>query len=229
MSPPATDLRLSEIRHGILSQIKAKGAASIADLAQELGVSYEAVRLQIAPMRAEGWVEKRIVRNPAATVGRPHSRYRLTRAGEHLFPKFYDLLTVELVDTIVARFGTNGLRSLLADLAKRRVEDWEPRLRGLSLKGKLEALKGLYLAGDPYIQVEIANGEARLIENNCPFLNVALERPALCSLTVATLSSLLDRKVVREETFQDGHGRCVFRLLDEAAPQKKGFQFESEQ
>jgi predicted ArsR family transcriptional regulator len=219
---------LSEIRRGILSEIKARGAASIADLAEVLAVSYEAVRLQIAQMRAEGWVEKRIVRSPSATVGRPHSRYRLTRTGEHLFPKFYDLLTVELIDSIIERFGIEGLRSLLADLVKRRVEDWEPRLRGLSLQGKLEALKGLYLADDPYTQVEIENGQARLIENNCPFLNVALERPALCSLSVATLSNLLDRKVIREESFQAGHGRYVFRLLDEAAPQEKGFQFESE-
>jgi predicted ArsR family transcriptional regulator len=57
-----------------------------------------------------------------------------------------------------------------------------------------------------------ASGELRLVERNCPFLNVASRRPALCSVTVSTLSRLLGHTVTREKRFQDGDGRCVFRV-----------------
>ena len=52
-----------------------------------------------------------------------------------------------------------------------------------------------------------------LIERNCPFLDVANRRPALCSVTVNTLSRLLGRRVERVRTFQNGHGRCAFRIV----------------
>ena len=53
-------------------------------------------------------------------------------------------------------------------------------------------------------------------------------QPALCSLSIETLERLLGHPVVREERFQAGHGRCVFRVrLDKPLP-RKGFRFESE-
>ena len=48
-----------------------------------------------------------------------------------------------------------------------------------------------------------------------PFLNVATERPAVCSVSVSLLSQLLGVEVVREERFQDGDGRCVFRVYED--------------
>ena len=51
-----------------------------------------------------------------------------------------------------------------------------------------------------------------LIERNCPFLSVARKHPALCTVSVCTLSRLLGVRVVREQRFQDGDGCCVFRV-----------------
>lgn len=205
---------LSETRRAILAIVKREGSSTLGELAQELEVSYETVRQQVAGMKSEGWLEPRLERS--ATVGRPTSRYRLTAAGEHLFPKHYDVLAQELLDGVVALFGHDGLRALLEHLSERRVRHWRPRLEGLSLRDKLEALRGVYLEDDPFTSVEEGEGgELRLIERNCPFLHVASERPALCSLTVSTLARLLGRRVVREERFQNGDGRCVFRVLSE--------------
>ena len=52
----------------------------------------------------------------------------------------------------------------------------------------------------------------RVIERNCPYLNAAMKRPALCSVTVNSLTRLLGVRVDREERFQNGDGRCVFRV-----------------
>jgi predicted ArsR family transcriptional regulator len=43
---------------------------------------------------------------------------------------------------------------------------------------------------------------------------MAMARPVLCSSTVSVLTRLLGTKVVREDRFQDGHGRCSFRIYE---------------
>ena len=149
--------------------------------------------------------------------GRPTQYYTLSAAAEHLFPKAYDELAVELIDRVAATLGPDALREVLASFADANVREWKPRLQNMSLKERLEALKSVYFEDDAFMQVAIdePSDEIRLIERNCPFLNVASRRPALCSVTVSTLSQLLGYRVVREKRFQDGDGRCVFRVTDE--------------
>lgn len=228
--PPGTRLaEFSEMRRAILAILKRQGAMSIAELADELRVSYEAVRQQVAQLRRERWIDKRSEHRPKRGAGRPKALYRLTAAGDHLFPKHYDLLSIELIDALIERFGLEGLRRVLKDLTDSRVGEWAPRLAGLSLEEKIHALTGIYLAEDPFMAAETGDdGELRLIEHNCPFLNVAEKRPALCSLTVSTLTRLLGYRVVREERFQWGDGRCVFRLQRHrpVSPDDPGFHFE---
>ena len=213
---PSATAVFSETRSSVLEIIKREGSASIAELSEELRISYETVRQQILRIQSEGWIEARLERRQGATgggVGRPTQRFFLTGAGEHLFPKHYDALSVELIDAVLRRQGIEGLRELLGDLADTRVRQWAPRLAGMSLEEKIEALKGIYLEDDPFMSVDSdSEGALRLVEHNCPFLNVAKERPALCSLTVAVLSRLLGYRVSREKRFQAGDGRCVFRL-----------------
>jgi predicted ArsR family transcriptional regulator len=153
----------------------------------------------------------------------------LTESGDHLFPKSYDTLAVMLLDTVVGELGKPAFERVLAAITDGRVREWEPRMRGLSLAERVSALKAVYGDGDPYMEVEKVRGGFRLIERNCPFLNIALERPALCSTTVSVLSRLLGVRVVREERFQHGHGRCVFRVIaNEAIDPKQGFALEPE-
>jgi predicted ArsR family transcriptional regulator len=219
---------LSETPRAIVSIIKREGSATMHEIAAELGVTYETVRQHVGRMRAEGWVEPRLERPARSGAGRPISRYRLTRAGDHLFPKHYDLLSVELIDALVDQHGKRGLRRVLESLTEARVRRWGPRLEGLTLEQKLRALEGIYLEDDPFTSVEEdADGGLRLVERNCPFLNVASERPALCRLTVSTLTRLLGYRVVREERFQNGDGRCVFRVRpDRVASDSFRFEFE---
>lgn len=207
---------LSEPRRAILTEIKRRGARTLAELAPAVGVSYEAVRQHVSQLGADGWLTGSVER-VSSRPGRPVSRYRLTRAGDHLFPKRYDDLAVALIDAAGERLGAEAVRALLAEVAERKVERWLPKLDDLSFEERLEALRDVYLEGDPYCRVEHGDGgEARLVEMNCPYLEVARRRPALCSVTVSVLRRLLGRRVVRSERFQDGDGRCVFRVLDEA-------------
>jgi predicted ArsR family transcriptional regulator len=223
--------QISPTRRALLGEFKQRGPSTIAELAARLEMSGEAVRQQLVQLQREGWVEAIAGRVVAARAdaGRPPARFRLTASGDHLFPKNYDALAVMLLDTVAGELGKPAFEKVLAAIAEGRVRDWEPRMRGLSLPERVQSLKAVYGEGDPYMEVEKVRGGFRLIERNCPFLNIAMQRPAVCSTTVSALSRLLGVRVVREERFQHGHGRCVFRVITgEAVDPKQGFVLEPE-
>jgi predicted ArsR family transcriptional regulator len=223
--------QISPTRRALLGEFKRQGPSTIAELAERLGMSGEAVRQQLVQLQRDGWVESIAERAPAARAeaGRPPARFRLTSSGDHLFPKSYDALAVTLLDAVTGELGKPAFEKVLAAIAEGRVREWEPRMRGLALPERVQALKAVYGEGDPYMEVEKVRGGFRLIERNCPFLNVATQRPALCSTTVFALSRLLGARVVREERFQHGHGRCVFRVITgEPVDPRQGFALEPE-
>jgi len=210
---------------------------TIRELATGLDITYEGVRQQLGELVRAGWVAPSRAPAPAGAAAAepsapkpgPASRqYRLSAAAEHLFPKHYDELSVELVQHVLERFGGAGVVEILGRMTDARVARWAPLLEGLSLEQKLKALSSLYEEKDAYMQVEWRKDAPALIERNCPFFSVAQRHPAICSVSVNTLERLLGFKVVREQRFQAGHGRCVFRVrLDE--PQPRGTPFALEQ
>lgn len=220
----------ADVQFRILSYLKQCGEATTQEIAAHLQVTYEAVRQQVKQLEASRLVEQHRRPNPAG-VGRPLRYYSLSPAGEHHFPKQYDELAVSLIDAVSERLGRDALQQVLAALADAEVASWERRLAGLELEERLEALRDFYVAGDPFTETVADSGSPELVERNCPYLNVALHRPALCSLTVSVLSRLLGHRVTRVQRFQDGDGRCVFRVhLDRPleADQLR-FEFEGDQ
>lgn len=213
--------RLPEAKRGILTALKARGSATIGELAKDLSITREGVRQALRMMTSEGWVLESA--DPPKKAGRPAHRFRLTAAGEHLFPKAYDQLSLELVD----RLGEKGLKHVLEDMTDSRVRAWEPLVKGKSLPARLEILKDLYSKDDPFMSVEGKGDDIRLVERNCPFMNVASQRPALCSMTVSVLSRLTGHQVERINSFQAGHGRCEFRVRRDR-PVDSGFRFAFE-
>lgn len=218
---------LSRSRAAIVEFLKRRGGATRADIAAHLGHTPEAARQLLVVLEREGWIAREEPAGGGSGPGRPSFHYRLTDAGDHLFPKHYDAMSIELIDTLVERLGEAGLRDMLAAITDRQVERWRTELAGLDLPAKLDRLKSIYFENDPYTRVERDGDDFVLIERNCPFLNVALQRPALCSVTVSTLSRLLGVRVYREARFQDGDRHCAFRVRPDR-PLDKGFRFEFE-
>lgn len=220
---------LPETRSELLRFLKQQGTAALAQMATHLGTTREAVRQQLALLEQEGWVQ-RVPADKHRKQGRPAASFALTPAGDHLFPKNYDGLSLELIDTVLDQLGTDVLRQMLAALTDKQVAQWQKKLAGLSLTKRIEALKGIYFENDPFTTVEKDARGYMLVERNCPFLNIAGKRPQLCSITVATLTRLLGVKVRREARFQDGDRRCVFRVLaDEPVDKEYRFEFESQE
>ena len=205
--------QLSETRQMILRALKRNGPATIAELASLLEMTREAIRQHLLQLENEGWIGRYLKRDSGNGGGRPSTCYSLTFEGDHLFPKYYDSLTVEVLDTVANQLGPEALTQVLSRMTEARVQEWEKRLQGLNFDERIEALKGIYQEDDSFMELEHSGDRLSLIERNCPFLNVAKRRPVLCSVTVSTLTRLLGYRVIREERFQNGDGRCVFRIL----------------
>ncbi|MGG3467654.1 winged helix-turn-helix transcriptional regulator [Neobacillus pocheonensis] len=213
---------LSEPRRRIIHAIKSNQASSMSEIASLLDISGEGVRQHLLQLEKDGWIS-RFAEKEKNGIGRPHFRYRLTTAGEHLFEKNYDYLTIEVLDTMVNHLGERALKQVLSVMIEERIRQWEPKLAGLGTEERLRVLKDLYLNDDSYMEVVKKGNEFYLIERNCPFYNVALKRPILCSVTVSVLTHLLGSKVNRVQRLQNGDGCCAFLIrieepIDENIP-----------
>jgi predicted ArsR family transcriptional regulator len=203
--------QLPDSRRAILETLKQHGQTTIARLAAELRLTGEAVRQQLLQLRREGWIEASETERPR--IGRPATSYRLTVKGDHLFPKQYDSLLVSLLDAITAELGNDAVQRLLVRLADEAVQRIEPASRALPLEQRVEAVRNFYRPGDSYMTVESRGDGCCLVERNCPFYNVAMQRPAICDVSVNAMSRILGVRVERERSFQNGDGCCLFRVF----------------
>ena len=220
-------------RAAIFRLMKAEGYVSIPRIAEALDVSPEAARKHVVALQRSGWIDADCGPDEAqrreATPGRRPVRYCLTREGDQLFPKKYPDLLIGMLDTIAAEGGADGLTAVLARLTDQRVAELESRVPSVSMKRRMNALRAIYMEGDPFVDVERHGPDYVVIERNCPYLNFAMERPEICSTTVSTLRRLSGCEVVRERRFQDGDGRCEFHVRTaQSSPERKVLRFEKE-
>jgi predicted ArsR family transcriptional regulator len=209
--------------------LKREGASTISHLAEQLQLTGEAVRQQLLQLQREGWVEAKINRShERGRTGRPATSYNLTEAGDHLFPKNYDLLNVAVLDAVTTEFGAESAKKVLRRVSDERVAAIKPGVSDLPMEKRVEALKNLYSENDPYMEVEPTEDGFLLVERNCPYFNTAMQRPALCSISVDTLIRVLGVRVEREERFQDGAGRCVFHIYAKEPIDPDSWQFKLE-
>ena len=201
-------------RLGVARLLKLRGLLVLSDLARELDLTYEAVRQVVEQMESKGFVER--VRRPNSSGrGRPAWSWKLTVRGEHLFPKKYDELSDSLLTAVGTASPLNGHYSLLKELADVKTTALIGRVSVQDFDDRLESLRNIYGEDDAYLTITKSDGGITITEHNCPFLNVALAHPALCSVTTNVMGRVLERQVERIETFQGGAGRCVFRVLEQ--------------
>jgi predicted ArsR family transcriptional regulator len=221
--------QLSDTRKSILTLLKQNGSETISGLSRKLNISNEGIRLHLVQLERDGFI-KRNTEKSASKGGRPAIKISLTSKGETLFPKHYDALTIEVIDTVAQQLGKDAVKKILSTMVDTRVREWEQRLKGLGLAEKLEILKNLYISNDPFMDVDHDHETKStiLIERNCPFYDVAMQRPVLCNVTLNTLTRLLGYRVVREKRFQNGDGCCVFRVKTDQPIDLPAFSFEEE-
>ena len=179
-------------------------AASINDLAADVGITDNAVRSHVAAMERDGLVRARSQR---ATGGKPARLYELTPEAEELFPKAYPLVLTELLASIRDQQGEAGLQAKLDEVGRRLgasvtepSSDTETRVRAAA--AMLESIGGS-------VGIERTEEGWLLRSAGCPLSRAVVRDPHLCRLVESAVAEVT-RCESREVCDRTGLPRCAF-------------------
>jgi predicted ArsR family transcriptional regulator len=192
-----------------------RGAATVADLGAQLGLSPAAIRKHLDAMLADRLVETREVRgNRPRGRGRPAKAFVLTAAAREGFPHLYDGIATAALRWISEHGGPEAVSAFAAA----QVETLEDRCRtalhsaGDDPIARAEALaEALTAEGYAANATAIATG-GQLCQHHCPVAHVAAEFPQLCDAETEVISRLIGTHVQRLATIAHGDGVCTTHI-----------------
>jgi predicted ArsR family transcriptional regulator len=194
-------------RRRLLETLKSQGPKTARELSLILGGGPVAMRVHLRNLLAAGFVSHVEEHQP---VGRPVRRYSLTAEADALFAKHYDDFALKLLDTLVARQGSEALMTLLSGWE----EDWARELvQALPANGaRLPALAARLTALGAMASVRDEPDGAALTLRNCTIAQVAWRFPVICEREAAVLARVLGRKVALAACQARGGAVCAFHV-----------------
>jgi DeoR family suf operon transcriptional repressor len=213
-SPVSFPLGLKGARGLVLIELKRAQRVTAKELATKLGISLNAVRHHLKELEAEALVE---YERQHHGVGAPAFAYRLSAAGEALFPRRYEATLTDLLDYVVDREGRAAAVAVLGaryDVLTRRLQN---ELAGATPVQRMAAVTRL-LSDEGYMAEGTASGETgTLIEHNCAIQAVAQRFPEICAAEARFLAAALGAEVDRHEHILSGCSACEYRVRFSAA------------
>ena len=196
---------LSPSRRHIVTLLRARNR-TVAELAEELAVSTNAVRSHLAALERDGVVARGGTRRES--VGKPARIYGLSTAAEELFPRAYAPMLLALLDLLVEWDGAEGLTEVLGAVGARLGAG----VSGGGPDGAAEALRAL--AAD--VAADRADGEVLLIVLGIALAAAVAERPSLCDLMTAFVSGAAGAAANERCDRAGARPRCRFAFADQA-------------
>ena len=199
----------SETRAVILRALRAKGRCSVKELAEAAGISPVSVRHHLSALQADDLIHSEEVRHG---VGRPMHMYSLTDEAHELFPTRYFRLTNRLLGEIKESLPQEALHLLLASVADTMAADYATQLEGLPLEARLRRLVELLDEEGFSAEVERRGGELMIRELSCPYLQIGMQHPEVCTIDQSFIAKALSLPVERVRCLLDGDAHCAFSV-----------------
>jgi len=199
---------LGETRAKLLRLLR-RPPQTVTGLADNLGLTDNAVRIHVAALGRDGIVEQ--VGTQRDTGGKPARLYALTKEGEELFPKAYATVLGGLVEEIARRDGSEHALELLRGVGEQvALSVAAPDDTGGRVAAAATALRSL--GGD--VEVQRTEGGWRLQGYGCPLSAVTAGHPQVCALATALVAQITGLPVT-ECCERSDRPRCGFQV-DEA-------------
>mgnify|MGYP001544449217 CR=1 FL=1 len=194
----------------ILLLLKSQGPAQTKALAEAVGVTRQAARLQMEKLAAEGLVEHVTER---MGVGRPRRSWSLSEKGHQRFPDSHAQMTLELIEGIRGEFGEEGMDRLIKRRERATEVGYRLALDGAStLEERLERLAQVR-AAEGYMAEwsRQDDGAYLLIENHCPICAAAKACQGFCRSELTLFEAMLaPATVTRVEHILADARRCAY-------------------
>lgn len=198
----------------VLMHLKRAQRLTAKELAARLRVSLNAARHHLKELEAEGLV---VYEREHRGVGAPAFAYRLSPAGEALFPRRYEETLTALLEQMVERDGREAAVALLASYFAGLTRRLQTELADATPPERLRAL-GRVLSEEGYMaEVTALAGSGTLTEHNCAIPAVAERFPEICAAEARFLADVLGAEVDRREHMLNGCSACEYHVRFKAA------------
>jgi predicted ArsR family transcriptional regulator len=208
MKATRLDERFFDSTRGQIVSLLRGNTRTVNELAEELGLTDNAVRSHLLSLERDGLVRQSGVQRGTR---KPHFAYELAPEAENLFPKAYDALLNQLITTLKGRLPPAALEEVLREagrsLAARHSSDKSPADLEGRLQNALEVLKAI--GGLP--SVERKDGRLFIRSGGCPLSAAVAEHPEVCELAEALVAEIVGLPV-REHCDRGKSPTCCFEL-----------------
>jgi len=192
----------------VLIALQRKGAATVKNMEDALGVTTTAVRQQLTQLMADGYVEQRTERGDGR--GRPKHVYSLTATGRALFPHHYDEFTNDLLREILLSEGPEKVQELLQRIGQRLAAQYAGQITAAAPAARAAALTELLNERGILAEMVESPRGIQVREYTCPYYELAREHRAICDMEQDMMTSVIRQPVALVSCSLDGHHGCEF-------------------
>ncbi len=194
-------------RMEILELLRRRGRSSAETIANDLGVTPNAIRQHLTNLEREGLVASQPERSGR---GRPALLFGLTERADAVFPKRYGQLATMVLQEVQDMSGPEALDEIFARVAVRHAGAIEKDIADLDFEAKLDrVVSWIGRAGTLVEQTETPEG-VRVTIHNCPFRNTALKFPQVCTITPQLITHLTGAAVSQSNSIHRRDPYCSF-------------------
>ena len=209
-SSPLIHKHMPTTSRRILTLLKQEGSLTADELARYLGISSVAVRRHLTKLEADQLVTYEEIQRG---MGRPSFVYRLGEAASSFFPRRYEELASDVIETVQNLYGKEAVSAIFEKRSENIIGEYRSLVNGHTLDKRLDQLTKLREADGYMSSWEVGqNGIFILRESNCPIIHVAEECGTVCECDQVILEQVLKADVKRKHHLVHGDGACEYEV-----------------
>ena len=202
-----TDSRFHDSTRGRIVALLRRAPRTVEELAGELALTDNAVRLHLGTLERDGVVAAKGVRRGGG-VGKPATEYEISAEAEPGFSEAYIPFLTSLLASVGNKLGSTELRAVMRDVGHRLAASspdagGDPQAKAQRASQLLNALGGVTT-----VEKE-AGGRYAIKGCSCP-LSVAVNERAEVCLAVQTMLRDVTGLTVKEDCDRSERPRCHF-------------------
>jgi predicted ArsR family transcriptional regulator len=209
MDAIALGRRFLESTRGQVVLLLRRGARTVEELAQALGLTDNAVRSHLAALERDGLVRQDGVRRGAG-VGKPATIYELHPDADPLLSRAYPPVLKTMLDVMLEQLPPDRSEAMLREVGRRLAAGVGGRAQG-SAAARTEAAANVLrsLGGD--VEVVQEGDDLMIRSNGCPLSVAVAHTPEMCA-AVETLVAEVSGEPAHSCCQHGDRPRCCFAV-----------------